>query len=129
MRFLNCPHSHWYYVGGTTASDFLSMKAFLTTLRVVPTTGRPPLLVVIVWVTRDSRDDARDEIGTSCGFDRLFVFGAFGRMGLLKAEATFGDFITEEVFLIEVSERLFFETWRESLMLSIQASFHFLRKK
>ena len=72
--------------------------------------GRPLLLVVIVCVTSDSREDVRDDNGTSWGFERLFVFGAFGRTGLLNAVATFGDFIIDEGFLMEVSDRLFLLT-------------------
>ena len=59
-------------------------------------------------MTRDSIEDVRDEIGMSWGLERLLVLGALGRMGLLKAVATFGDLVViDEGFLMAVSERLF----------------------
>ena len=38
------------------------------------------------------------------------MLGAFGRTGLLNVVATFGDFIIDEGFLMDVSERLFLLT-------------------
>ena len=38
------------------------------------------------------------------------MLGAFGRTGLLNVVATFGDFIIDEGFLMDVSDRLFLLT-------------------